>query len=395
MDSDYEHKTQKAAVNHKLDLDKDNLVKLSHDIHDHPELSFEEVRASSWCQEILQNNGFSISSPVGGLKTAFSAETGKGTLELGIFCEYDALPHIGHACGHNVIAAAGVGAAIGLAQLTDELDIKLKVFGTPAEEGGGGKILMLENGVFNGLSAAMMVHPWPVELTEMPCLAVSHIDVHYFGKAAHASAFPEQGKNAADAITVAQVAIGLQRQHGHQYDQVHGIVTHGGDAPNIVPEHTSAKYYIRSRDIESLKLWRKKITDCLTAGALATGCEIKIEDKSPIYSEMHSDSRLVEIYRKNAEGLGRQFAPAENQPAASTDMANISLYIPSIHPTLGLNCAPIVNHQAEFADYCISELADQALMDGAKAMAYTVIDAVLSPETRAYLSSKTFLGAVS
>ncbi len=371
----------------KIDQHKDDLLRLSHDIHNFPETSFEEIKAASWCKELLRANGFQITNSIAGLETAFCAEAGNGELQFGIFCEYDALPQIGHACGHNIIAAAAVGAGLGLIGLVDELGIKLKIFGTPGEEGGGGKIIMLENGAFAGLAAAMMLHPWPVELTEMPCLAVSHIDVHYFGKAAHASAFPEQGKNAADAITVAQVAIGLLRQHCQSYDQIHGIVTHGGDAPNIVPEHSIAKYYIRSKNLESLQLWRKRVESCLAAGALATGCTMKIEDQSPIYSEMNSDKTLMKIYRENAESLGRKFTSLENQPRASTDMANVSLSIPSIHPTLGLDSAPIVNHQAEFAEYCITEPADRAILDGAKAMAYTIIDAALSSEIRNYLLS--------
>jgi len=385
MNTTNAHAHNKNSAAGKIEMHAGDLLRLSHDIHDFPETSFEETKASSWCKKLLQAHGFQITSPISGLETAFCAEIGSGELQFGIFCEYDALPQIGHACGHNIIAAAAVGAGLGLIDLVDELGIKLKIFGTPAEEGGGGKIIMLENGAFDGLAAAMMVHPWPVELTEMPCLAVSHVDVHYFGKAAHASAFPEQGRNAADAITVAQVAIGLLRQHCHDYDQVHGIVIHGGDAPNIVPEHSIAKYYIRSKNIETLQLWQKKVEDCFSAGALATGCTMKIEDKSPVYSEMISDKNLIKIYRENAENLGREFTSLENQPRASTDMANVSLSIPSIHPTLGLNSAPIVNHQAEFADYCITESADKAIIDGAKAMAHTIIDAALLPEMRNYL----------
>ncbi len=388
MEEELQAEKDKNLASSAVDLYSDELKELSHEIHHLKEVSFREISSANACRNILEKHGFEITSPVAGLETAFCAEIGDGELEFGIFCEYDALPEIGHACGHNIIAASAVGAALGLRRLTDSLNIKLKVFGTPAEEGGGGKIIMLEAGMFDSLSAAMMVHPWPVELIEMPCLAVSHIDVHYFGKAAHASAFPENGKNAADAITVAQVAIGLLRQHSRRYDQVHGIVTHGGAAPNIIPDHTVAKYYIRSETLQRLSVWQKQVIDCLSAGALATGCEMKIEEQSPAYSEMRSDEVLTGIYQNNAERLGRHFQSLENQPAASTDMANVSLRIPAIHPTLGLDCAPIVNHQAEFAAQCLTPLADKAMLDGAKAMAHTIVDAASLPQARRYLTAK-------
>ncbi|MCL5048738.1 MAG: M20 family metallopeptidase [Firmicutes bacterium] len=388
MQEEIDVEKAKKAVSAVIDGYSDELEALSHKIHDLKEVSFQEIRSAKACMAILEKYGFTITSPLANLETAFCAETGEGELEFGIFCEYDALPEIGHACGHNIIAASAIGAALSLADLTEQLGIKLKVFGTPAEEGGGGKIILLEAGVFDSLAAAMMIHPWPVELIEMPCLAVSHIDVHYFGQAAHASAFPEKGKNAADALTIAQVAIGLLRQQSRSRDQVHGIVTNGGAAPNIIPEHTVAKYYIRSETLERLVEWQAQIINCFSAGALATGCEMKIEEQSPPYSEMKSDRVLTTLYRKNAEDLGRCFESEQNQPAASTDMANVSLKIPAIHPTLGLECAPVVNHQAEFAAQCITPLADKAMLDGAKAMAHTVIDASLIFETRQYLIQK-------
>src|SRR5688572_33064636 len=202
----------------------DRLVDLSHRIHAHPELAFDEVQSSAWCADVLDSAGLAVERGVCDLPTAFVATAGSGPLVLSICAEYDALPGIGHACGHNVIAASAVGAALALAPLADDLGITVKVMGTPAEEGGGGKILMLERGAFDGVHAAMMVHPAPTELDHMPCLAVAHVDVHYTGKEAHASAFPELGINAADALTVAQTAIGLLRQHIPREARIHGIV---------------------------------------------------------------------------------------------------------------------------------------------------------------------------
>ncbi len=365
----------------RVDAIAQNLIMLSHQIHATPELSFEEFQSSAWCAEMLEASGFSLERGVCELPTAFRATSGSGSLVVAICCEYDALPDIGHACGHNVIAAAAVGAGIALSALCDELDLTVVVLGTPAEEGGGGKILMLERGGFDGVNAAMMVHPWTSEMTGMPCLAVTHFDVNYHGVEAHASAFPEHGHNAADAITVAQVAIGLLRQHANHGDQVHGIVTNGGSAPNIVPAETTAKYYVRSFTLDRLRTWLPRVRRCFDAGALATETSVDFALHSPPYSEFLLDAPMGALYRTNAETLGRTFAPpSERIVAASTDMANVSLVIPTIHPTLDIDALPAVNHQAAFAQHCASPAADLALIDGAKAMAMTTIDLALGDE---------------
>ena len=213
----------RATTRREVEAAAAGLVELSHTIHAHPELAFEEERSSRWVAEALSDAGLDVETGVCDLPTAFVATAGRGPLTVGICAEYDALPGIGHACGHNVIAAAAVGAGAALARVADDLGITVRVLGTPAEEGGGGKILMLERGAFDGVHAAMMVHPAPMEQVHMECLAVSHFDVFFHGKAAHASAFPERGINAADALTVAQVAVGLLRQHFSAGNQVHGI----------------------------------------------------------------------------------------------------------------------------------------------------------------------------
>lgn len=356
---------------------RDTLIELSHRIHANPETVWEEERSSRWVAEALEPGGFAVEMGVCDLPTAFVATAGSGPLTIGICAEYDALPGIGHACGHNVIAAAAVGAGLALAPLADELGITVKVFGTPAEEGGGGKILMLQRGAFDGVHAAMMVHPSPTEMDHMPCLAVAHVDVHYHGKEAHASAFPELGVNAADALTVAQTAIGLLRQHIRPTDRIHGIVTKGGEAPNIVPAHTSGKWYIRSRTMAELTDLQPKVERCFEAGALATGCTHEVTPQSPVYSEMTDDLEIRALYRANAEAIGRNFPDLGglgDRLAGSTDMANISMAMPAIHPMLGLNCFPVSNHQPEFAAFCATPTADEATLDGAAAMAMTCID---------------------
>ena len=221
--------SMKASVSTDVNAASNLLTKLSHDIWDNPELAFEEEHASSVCIDALSDAGFKITTGVSGLETAFVAEYGSGPLTVGICSEMDALPGVGHACGHNMIAAAGVGAGIGLARIADEAGITIRVLGTPAEEGGGGKIIMLEDGAFDGLHLAMMVHPSPMESDVFPTLASTGCDYHFHGKSAHSSLAPHEGINAADAVTIAQVGIGVLRQHLRPGDQVHGIVTDGGD----------------------------------------------------------------------------------------------------------------------------------------------------------------------
>ena len=366
----------KQVIQATVDEQRDSLIDLSHRIHANPELCFEEEKSSAWVAETLATGGFDVDAGVCDLPTAFVAQAGSGPITVAICAEYDALPGIGHACGHNVIAAAAAGAGLALAPLADDLGVTVKVMGTPAEEGGGGKIYMLERGAFEGVDAAMMVHPAPFEMDRFPCLAVSHVEVHYTGKEAHASAFPELGINAADALTVAQTSIGLLRQHIRASDRIHGIVTHGGDAPNVVPAHTSGKWYIRSRTLAELEDLEPRVYKCFEAGATATGCTHEVELKSPRYSEMIPDERITDMYRANAESLGRVFPQLGRSQtvAGSTDMANVSLAIPTIHPMLGLGCFPVSNHQPEFAAFCVTDVADKAVLDGAKGMAMTVAD---------------------
>jgi amidohydrolase len=365
------------------------LLDLSHRIHAHPELNFEEERAAAWVAGVLSDAGFAVQTGVADLPTAFVATVGSGPLTVGICAEYDALPGIGHACGHNIIASAAAGAGLALAPLADDLGLTVKVFGTPAEEGGGGKILMQERGCFDGVHAAMMVHPSPLERETMTCLAVSHWEIGYRGKSAHASAWPEQGINGADAITVAQVGIGLLRQHIRRTDRIHGIVTHGGDAPNVVPESTRGVWLVRSRTLEELAELEPRVRACFQAGALATGCQLEMSLLSPAYSEMRHDVDLAARYRANAEALGRRFVDLPSgvaeRTAGSTDMANISLTIPTIHPMLGLGTLPVSNHQPEFTAACVTPVADDAVLGGATAMAWTCVDIATDADLRSRL----------
>jgi amidohydrolase len=366
----------------------DQLVELSHWVHAHPELCYEEHECAARVAGALSDGGMTVESGVGELPTAFVARAGSGPLTVAVCAEYDALPGIGHACGHNIIAAGAAGAGLALAEVADDAGLTVVVVGTPAEEGGGGKVHLLERGVFDGVHAAMMVHPWPTERLEATCLAVSHFDVSFLGKEAHASAAPWRGVNAADAMTLAQVAVGLLRQQLPPGDQVHGVVIRGGEAANIIPASTVARYMCRSLSVEGLRALEPRVRACFEAGAMAAGATVAFEERSPVYSHMESDRPLLGAYRANAEALGRHFdlddlgAP---RPTLSTDMANVSLVIPTIHPLIGIDGGGSVNHQPEFAAACVTPSADAAVIDGALAMAWTCIDAARHDTLRQHL----------
>lgn len=353
-----------------------DLIALSRRIHAHPELAFEETLASGWVAEALTAGGFDVEHGCYDLPTAVRATAGTGPCHVVVCAEYDALPEMGHACGHNIIAAAAVGAGLGLAPVADELGLTVTVLGTPAEEGGGGKVLMLDRGAFDGADAAMMVHPAAQEAAALRGSAVSVFDVTYRGSAAHAGAYPEQGVNAADAMTIAQVAIGLLRQQTRDADRVHGIVTAGGLAANIIPAENAGNWIVRSDSHTNLTALKERVLACFEAGAVGSGCELSIEPSCPDYADLVHDPRMVALYQANAEALGRRFpAPGEAPTVgAATDMGNVSHRIPVIHPMLGLGCLPAVNHQPEFAAACITPEADRAVLDGAVALAWTAAD---------------------
>jgi amidohydrolase len=380
------HAAKEGARERLHDIQK-QVLSLSHRIHANPELGYEEEKASNWLAEMLSDAGMDVKLGVCDLPTAFIARAGNGPLHVAICAEYDSLPGIGHACGHNIIAAMAAGAGIAAAKVADEAGLTISVIGTPAEEVGnaGGKILMLERGGFAGVHASMMVHPTPMEMLEPHIIAAAMFDVYYTGKEAHAAAFPELGINAADALTVAQTAIGLLRQHLRQSDRVHGIITHGGDAPNVVPAHTSAKYIVRGENLRDLEDVRTKVYRCFEAGATATGATLEIRGGDKPYADMRFDAEMNAIYRRNAEAAGRTFpelGPAAARVTASTDMGNVSHAIPSIHPAIGINSLPAVNHQPEFTAHCVTEDADRAVREGALAMAWTAIEMAGSASVR-------------
>jgi amidohydrolase len=371
-----------------IDAHRDALLTLSHTIHANPELGYEEFISSSATASTASAGGLVVESEAAGLATAFRATAGNGALHVAFCAEFDALPDVGHACGHNIIAAASTGAAIGLAAVAKDLDCSVVLLGTPSEEGGGGKIDLINAGYFDDVHVAMMVHPWPTERLSATCLAVDHFDVAFTGHEAHASAAPWEGVNALDAFIVAQVAISQLRQQLRPLDQVHGYLMDGGVAANIIPARTVARFMCRSRDVESLRQLRARVNACFEAGALATGATISFTELGHQFSQMEADLDVLAHYRDAATSLGRRFDlddAGEAPPTISTDMANVSLVVPTIHPLIAIETHGAVNHQPDFTRASISPSADEAVLDGAKALALTAISVAQDGSLRARL----------
>ncbi len=354
------------------------LVDLSHTIHDDPELNFEEFHAHDHLVSALERHGLEVEAHAYGLPTAFVARAGTGNgPTIAVLCEYDALPEIGHACGHNIIATSGLGAGLALAALADEFGGRVVIFGTPAEEGGGGKVFMAEAGAFVGIDAAMMVHPAGADLTRMNTIAIHELFVQYDGMAAHAAAAPWKGRNALDAAVLGYNNIAALRQHIEPTDRIHGIFTQAGDKPNIVPKHTEANWYVRSQTAKSLDALKPRVLGCLHAGAQAAGCEMHHQWASVTYSDMIDNGDMLASYQAHAAELGRHVQTPEEAGTpvvGSTDMGNVSYIVPSIHPMIAVAPASVSIHTPEFADYARSASGDLAVMDGAKLMARVGMD---------------------
>ncbi|MFF9011463.1 M20 family metallopeptidase [Streptomyces sp. NPDC014870] len=368
---------------------QDEVLALSHQLHADPELAYEEHRAARRITDLVEAAGFEVERGVCDLPTAFSATAGTGDLVIGICAEYDALPGIGHACGHNVNGAASVAAALALAPLADELGITVKLLGTPAEEFGGGKVDMLRGGAFDDVAAAMMVHAAPHDSVGLTSLAISSWKVGYTGRAAHAAAMPERGVNAADAMMIAQVAIAAYRQQMRPGSVVSGVVTSGGEAANVIPAHTTADYDCRADTAEELRELQARIRACFEAGALATGAELALETVGNDYADLRQDLAVGRSYLAAARALGRTVPDTDpNLRAGSTDMGNVSHVVPTIHPMIGYDCGDTIMHNPEFTRYGTTPQADRAVLDGGLAMAWTAVDLATDPAHRETLLSR-------
>ena len=346
-------------------------------MYDHPEIAFEEHDTSARLSEFMAGVGFTVEYPAHGLDTAFAARVGAAGPEVIICAEMDALPTVGHACGHNIIATSAAGAGAALAPLADELGIKVTVLGTPAEENMGGKVDLINAGAFAGAAAAMMVHPANSDVVDPNVLGVRHIDVEFHGKDSHAAFAPQLGINALDAFVQAYVNVSTLRQALYPSDKIHGIITHGGDAPNIIPSYTRSSWYVRAATRERMEELYGRVMACFEAAAVATGCSWNVEQKGHPYEDMVNNPVMVELFAANAAALGRTMGRgADEEPGAagSTDMGNVSHVVPSIHPFLTINPGEAVNHQPEFAAHTVTADGRKAIHDGALAMAWTIID---------------------
>jgi amidohydrolase len=364
---------------------RDDLIALSHDIHAEPELAFAEHRSCAKTQALVAERGFHVTKAAGGLATAFRADFGSGPLVVAVCAEYDALPGIGHACGHNIIAASAVGTALALAEVADELGLTVALIGTPAEESGGGKALLLAAGTFDDVAAAVMLHPGTVDIAAPRSLALSEVRVGYTGRESHASVAPHLGVNAGDAVTVAQVAVGLLRQQLAPGQQVHGVVTDGGQATNVIPGRSEMQYTVRATDTPSLRALQDRVADCFLAGALATGCDYRIDETAPAYLDLRPDPWLSDACRAEMVRVGRTPVPADLEAAlalGSTDMGNVTHVLPAIHPIIAIEAGGAVIHQPGFAAAAVGPTADAAIVDGATMLARTVVRLAGTPAER-------------
>jgi len=367
----------KEQVIAEVDRRADVLLDASHRIHARPELGFEEHYAHDLLTAVLADAGLDTERGAYDVATAFRAEAGTGPgPTVAILCEYDALPEIGHACGHNVIATAGLGAALAAAAVADAAGGRLVVLGTPAEEGGGGKIVMARRGAFAGIDAALMVHPADADLLAMSTIAVQQLEAVYEGRAAHAAAFPWEGRNALDAAVLGYVGVAALRQHIRPTERIHGVFTKGGDKPNIVPKEATTFWFVRSDTLASLERLKPRVLISLEAGALAAGCTMRHEWDDHPYADVRDNHAIQQAFAVNATQVGRRLAPPDHdrKVVGSTDMGNVSYLVPSIHPMLQVAPAGLPIHSPEFTQYAGGEEGDRAVIDGAKALAMTVVD---------------------
>jgi len=361
-----------------------DLIAVSEFLYKNPEIGFQEVKAVNYLGRFLDDRGFQVEKEIGGLKTSFRAHLSGQPLKRPVFAllaEYDALPVVGHGCGHNLIAAASVGAALALKKYANLLQGSFAVVGTPAEEGGGGKILLAEAGIFSEMDAAMMFHPGRLNLPGEDMIGRVKFKAEFFGKAAHASISPDKGVNALDAIVAAYNNIGMLRQQIHPEARIHGIITHGGDAPNVIPEYTAGMFYVRAASRKYRDEVFEKVKKCLEAGALTTGATCKIEVGKPTFDPIRHNASLEETARKNMILLGIPI-DADDGRRGSSDIGNLSQVLPALHPSLAIVGPEVPGHSQLFREATMTARGREALIKAAKLLAMTAYDFLTSPELR-------------
>ena len=373
--------TLKESITQAVDRLADELEALSRQIHDHPELAYEEVQACGWLSDFLARQGFKVEKGVGGVDTAFrgTIETGEGPT-IAILCEYDALPGIGHACGHNVIATSGVGAGAALAAVRAQLPKgRIQVIGTPAEEGGGGKVKLIKSGVFRDVDCAMMIHGFDRTLLHQDLLGIVRGTFEFSGKASHASADPWEGVNALDAVIQMYNAVSMLRQQVRPDCRIHGIITNGGAAANIIPEYASAIFYVRAPRIDTMWDLFKRVTAAAEGAAKATGCILKVTQHDSVYEPMKSSRVMLDLFAANMKTAGlTEGAPIPDR-LGSSDIGNVSQVIPAIQPMVAIAPTGMAIHTRDFADAAVKPLARAGMVAAAKTMALTTFDLLAEP----------------
>ncbi|HXZ43647.1 MAG TPA: M20 family metallopeptidase, partial [archaeon] len=379
----------KQRVQAEVDRLTPALLATSRFLYANPELAYEEQKAAEHLTAILEHHDFAVSRGVAGLPTAFLARTGSGEPRLAFLAEYDALPGLGHACGHNLIGTASLGAALAVKAILNEMPGEVLLIGCPAEEKGGGKVSLVDSGVFAGMDAAMLVHP--SNRTEMVklALAVRELTVEFFGKASHAAASPEQGINALDAVVLGYTGVSAPRQQVRSDARIHGIITHGGQAPNIIPDYAAARFYVRALDLAYLDELFQRVVACFEAAAQATRCRVKITPTGMDYHPYKPVYALAELFQRNLESLGETVdqGPVDRE-LGSTDVGNVSQVVPTIQPMIQIAPREVTCHMAAFAEAAISDAGHRGMLLAAKAMAMTAVDLLAEPTTLAHVSAE-------
>ena len=379
----------KASVIGEIDAQRPQLSELSLRIHANPELGFHEVKAVAWLTRYLEENGFSIERGICELPTAFRASYGQGKPAIAILAEYDALPGIGHACGHNIIATCAVGAAVASKLAINQFGGSILVIGTPAEELYAGKAIMVDRGAFDNVDMAMMVHPGVYNSATTHALACQNLEVEFFGRAAHAAARPEEGINALEAMLNSFAAINSLRQHIKSTARIHGIITDGGEAANIVPAHSAANFIVRAEDNAYLDELKKKVLNCFIGAATVSGARLEYKWDEVYYSPMRNNLTLARLFRQNMQSLGRRMQLFNSDIAfGSTDMGNVSQVVPGIHPIVTIAPKDVLGHSPQFAEAAASEAGMCGLVDAAKALAITATDLVADPSIAARVTKE-------
>ena len=371
----------KAKVRDSIETQREQLIQLSLNIHDNPELGFKEEKAATWLTGYLEDSGFHIERGIAGLATAFRASYGQERPRIALLAEYDALPKIGHGCGHNIIGVSAVGAGVASKRLIDSLGGSVAVMGTPGEENYGGKIDMVKGGAFKEVDVAMIVHPDTRNMPTEDALACISLEVEFFGRPAHAAGEPHKGINALDAMILAFTSINALRQHIRRDARIHGIITDGGEAPNIIPGHSAGVFSVRALDNDYLSELKNRVLNCFAGASVASGARLEYRWRDRTYAPMKNNMILAGLFKHNLESLGRAVEDFDPRSGlGSTDMGNVSQVVPSIHPTIAIAPREVLIHTPEFAAATISEAGHSALLDAAKAMAMTVAD-ILQPGT--------------